>query len=286
MKIILFGSSGQVGSAILKSKNPLDTIFTPALDIADSPSLETYLHNQSADMIINAAAYTSVDKAEEEPELARLINAQAPTIISNFARKKSMRMIHFSTDYVFDGDGILPWTEQDTPNPINVYGQTKYDGDRSILDSKCDSLIIRTSWIYGINGDNFIKKILRKAKNDEVIDVIDDQIGCPNSADFLAKATWDSIHKNLRGLYHVTCQGYISWYDLAKKIVEHSHKNRNTIIKPISTDKYGSQAARRPLNSRLCCDKWIRDCGIIPPPWQDEVIKFLSQIEKQGLHDI
>jgi dTDP-4-dehydrorhamnose reductase len=286
MKIILFGSSGQVGSAILKSQNSLATILTPTLDISDSSSLEAYLHTQDADMVINAAAYTSVDRAEEEPELARLINAQAPAILSHFVRKKSMRMIHFSTDYVFDGQGDLPWTEKDTPNPINVYGQTKYDGDRAILDSGCNNLIIRTSWIYGMNGDNFIKKILRTARNSEIIEVIDDQVGCPNSADFLAQATWASINMNLSGLYHVTCQGYTSWYSVAKKIIEHSHKKRNTIIKPISTDEYGSKATKRPLNSRLCCNKWIRDCGIIPPPWQDEVIKFLSQIEKQGLHDI
>ena len=275
--IVIFGKNGQISSNLIKLFQ-LENGFNVRVyssneaDFSDLSSLEKFLNQLSpiADFIINAAAYTNVDKAEEEQELADLINHQAVAVIAKYCKKSGTKLIHYSTDYVFDGSGSEPFTEDNTTNlePLNHYGKTKLLGEQAIINSGCNYIIFRISWVYddNPNSKNFVNTITRLAKEKEVLNIIDDQVGSPTSASFVAENTIKLIkklsktgHEFSSEIYHLNNGRYISWYDFAIKIINDLRKKGVGLkvqeIKPIKTFEYKSKALR-PLNSRLKSNKW------------------------------
>ncbi len=241
---------------------------------------------------MNAAAHTAVDRAESEPELARTINSVAPGVIAGLTKATGAWLVHYSTDYVFDGSGTTPWTETDAFSPLNVYGTTKLEGEHAIRDSGCKHLIFRTSWVYAARGGNFAKTMLKLAKERETLSVIDDQIGAPTGADFLADVTAHAIRQvtvspehasSLSGTYNAAAQGHTSWHGYAQLVVETALSNGVALrvgshaIAAVASDAFPTAAAR-PRNSRLNTSKLQSTFGLTPPPWQDGVIRMLAEI--------
>ena len=299
MKILLFGKGGQVGWELQRSLAFMGELV--ALDVNDQElcgdfthpdSIIQTIHSVSPDVIVNAAAYTAVDKAESESELADTINTQAPEILAQESRKLGAWLIHYSTDYVFDGNGVKPWKETDPTIPLNVYGSTKLEGEKAVIDSGCKHLIFRTSWVYSARGENFIKTMIRLAQNRDHLSVIDDQIGAPTGAELLADVTAHSMNIALRqpqvsGLYHLAAKGETSWYGYASFVLDKARQSgiklkvRSESIQPVSTDVF-SQTARRPGNSRLNTKKIERTFDLTLPLWQTGVARMLTEIlEKQ-----
>jgi len=285
LTILLFGCNGQVGSELQKSLQPLGKVV--ALDMASSEycgdftkpeAIAETMRRVKPDVIVNAAAYTAVDKAESEPELAFLVNAQTPGILAEEAEKIGAWLIHYSTDYVFDGAGIQPWKETDTPNPLNVYGASKLQGERNIAANCSKYIILRTSWVYAAQGANFAKTMLRLAQERESLSVVDDQIGAPTGAKFLAELTANIIPKlmhdeSLAGLYHAVAAGETSWYGYARFVIDCARKQGVAIsvkdenIRPVGSDQFPTPA-KRPANSRLNAGKLREAFGQELPPWQ------------------
>ena len=295
MRILLFGKNGQVGWELQRSLSSMGRLV--ALDVDDQELCGDFTHPDdiiqtihaiSPDVIVNAAAYTAVDKAESEPELARTINVLAPEILAQESRKLGAWLIHYSTDYVFEGNGIKPWKETDPTVPLNVYGSTKLEGEKAIFNSGCQHLIFRTSWVYSARGKNFAKSIIRHAQEHDHLNVIDDQIGAPTGADLLADVTVHSIRTALRqpqvsGLYHLTAKGEISWYSYAKFVLDIVRqagiklKVAQESVLPVTTDEL-SQPARRPGNSRLDTKKIESTFDLTLPLWQTGVARMLTEI--------
>jgi dTDP-4-dehydrorhamnose reductase len=286
-KVLLTGFTGQVGSEIAATLPPNYELVLARregeefLDLANFAAVRELMRDIRPDIIINPAAYTAVDKAESEQELAALINADVPRVLAEEAKKIDALLIHFSTDYVFNGDAShAPWKETDLPDPLNVYGKTKLAGEMFIAESKCRHLIFRTSWVFGVHGHNFVKTILRLAAEKEVLTIVKDQIGAPTSAGFLAEMTWAAVEKlkvgasensASYGLYHLTCSGECSWYEFASEIVritrqKHQHLKVNEIT-GILTSAYKTPAIR-PLNSRLDCSKFEKVFGRARVDWK------------------
>ncbi len=298
MKILLFGKNGQVGWELQRSLAPLGKLI--ALDrrdlhyCGDLTNLAGMTHTLQAirpDVIVNAAAYTAVDQAENEPELAFRINAEAPELLAQLAEQIGAWLIHYSTDYVFDGSGERPWLETDPTLPVNIYGQSKLRGEESIRKSNCKHLILRTSWVYAARGKNFIRTILRLAQEKEQLTIIDDQIGAPTGAELLADVTAQAIPQLLRhpeksGIYHVTANGEVSWCNYAQFLLnfacEHNLpvKVRPSAVIPIHSKAFVT-SAKRPLNSRLNTDKLRNTFNLYLPHWQTGVTRMLSEIYSQ-----
>lgn len=295
LTILLFGCNGQVGNELQKSLQPLGKVV--ALDMTSSEycgdftkpeAIAETIRRVKPDLIVNAAAYTAVDKAESEPELAFLINAQTPGILAQEAEKIGAWLIHYSTDYVFDGSGFQPWKETDTPNPLSVYGASKLQGERNIAANCSRHVILRTSWVYAAQGANFAKTMLRLAQERESLSVVDDQIGAPTGARLLAELTANIIPKlmhdeSLAGLYHAVAAGETSWYDYARFVIDCARRRGIAIkvkdedIRPVASNQFPT-AAKRPANSRLATGKLREDFGINLPNWQDGVIELLENI--------
>ena len=298
MKILLFGKNGQVGRELQRSLPPLGSLIAldrqsqdMCGDLANLEGLAQTIREVKPDIIVNAAAYTAVDKAETESEKADLINAQAPTVLAEEAHKCGALLIHYSTDYVFDGSGSQPWLESDAPAPLNVYGASKRDGERGIQSSGARHLIFRTSWVHATHGANFIKTILRLAKERDQLTIINDQIGAPTSAALIADMTTQAIStakrkKNLEGLYHLAATGETSWHGYAQFIVSGAKragiklKTSPATILPISSDQFPT-AAKRPLNSRLNTTKFEQSFGLVLPAWQQGAARTLDEILAQ-----
>lgn len=299
MRILLFGKNGQVGWELQRSLSSMGRLV--ALDVDDQELCGDFtqpdgiiqtIHTISPDVIVNAAAYTAVDKAESEPELAHTINVLAPEILAQESLKLGAWLIHYSTDYVFEGNGIKPWKETDPTVPLNVYGSTKLEGEKAIFNSGCQHLIFRTSWVYSARGKNFAKTMIRLAREHDHLTVIDDQIGAPTGADLLADVTIHSIRTALRqpqvsGLYHLAAKGEISWYGYARFILDIVRqagiklKVAPESVLPVTTDAV-SQPARRPGNSRLDTRKIESTFDLTLPLWQTGVARMLTEIlEKQ-----
>ena len=295
MRILLFGKGGQVGWELQRSLAPLGELV--ALD-ADSAQLcgdftrldglaET-IRTVAPDVIVNAAAYTAVDKAEGEPELALAINALAPEVLAQEAARRGAWLLHYSTDYVFDGRGEMPWQESDAAAPLSVYGATKLEGEQRIQHSGCKHLIFRTSWVYAARGGNFAKTMLRLAQERDQLSVINDQIGAPTGADLLADVTAHAIlhavkDESVSGLYHLTADGETSWHGYARCVIDFARQAGLEIkvaaenIHPVPTSAYPT-AARRPLNSRLNSGKLQATLGLQLPHWQTGVTRMLTEI--------
>lgn len=295
MKILLLGKNGQVGWELQRSLSVLGDLValdrhSPDLcgDLANLQGLARTVQAVRPDVIVNAAAYTAVDKAESEPEPARTLNALAPGVLAQEAHAVGALLVHYSTDYVFDGSGTRPWTEADAPAPLNVYGRTKLEGERLIRAACPRHLIFRTSWVYGARGGNFAKTMLRLAQERERLTVIDDQIGAPTGADLLADVTAHAVRSvllqpQLAGLYHLAASGETSWYEYAKYVISETGSMQNAIklmisaVDPISTSAFPTPA-RRPLNSRLNAAKLQAAFGLSLPPWQQGVARMLNEI--------
>lgn len=270
-RILIFGKNGQVASNLVKlfdqeSGFDVSSYSRTDIDFGDLEVLANFLNNleKIPDFIINCAAYTNVDKAEDEKELADLINHQAVAVIAGYCAKNNVKLIHYSTDYVFDGSGNEPFDEDNTKNlnPLNHYGRTKLAAEKAIINSGCDYMILRLSWVWDQNPNarNFVNKIKELAKKQEILTIVDDQIGSPTNANFVAQNTIKIIKKIIssgkfeKGIYHITDGVYVSWYEFAMQIVDDLRKNNIELlvreIRPIRTFEYQCKAAR-PKNSRI-----------------------------------
>ena len=295
MKILLFGKSGQVGwelqrsLAVLGHVTALDHDSTDHCgDFSNPEGIAATVRALKPDVIVNAAAHTAVDKAESEPELARLLNATTPGVLAREAAALGAWLVHYSTDYVFDGSGTRPWVETDTPAPLSVYGRTKLEGEQLIQQSGAKHLILRTSWVYAARGGNFAKTMLRLAQERERLTVIDDQWGAPTGAELLADVTAHAIrHLQQRpqdaGLYHLVAGGEVTWNGYAKFVIEHASKAQSAIkivakeVAPVPTSAFPTPAVR-PHNSRLNTSKLQATFGLTLPHWQAGVERMLTEI--------
>ena len=282
-KILQIGTKGQLGWELLRTCAPLGEVVAldyPDVDLSDSNGLRELVRNVKPDIIINAAAYTNVDKAESEPELARAINATGPGVLAEEAKKIHAVLVHYSTDYVFDGTKGCPYVETDQPNPLNVYGQTKLEGEQAIAASGCVNLVLRTSWVYSMRQGGFVTKVLQWAREQEVLRVVDDQISSPTSARLLAEITAlvlaqgrDDVFGYLRekgGLYHCAGSGSCSRYEWAKAILELDPRKEEQVVKQLeraSSSEFHVPAVR-PMISVLKTEKLKNTFGLRLPPWE------------------
>jgi dTDP-4-dehydrorhamnose reductase len=296
MKILLFGKGGQVGWELQRALAPLgeltaldfDTAGDLSGDFSQPEAVAATVRRVAPDLIVNAAAHTAVDKAESEADLARLINASTPGRIAQEAKALGAHLIHYSTDYVFDGSGDAPRDETAATGPLSVYGRTKLEGEQLIAASGATHLILRTSWVYAARGGNFAKTMLKLAKERERLTVIADQFGAPTGAELLADVSAHAARMlrarpELSGLYHCVAAGETSWYGYATHVIEraraagHAIKVAPDAILPIPTTDYPTPATR-PLNSRLDTRRLREVFGLVLPPWQQGVDRMLAEI--------
>lgn len=295
MKILLLGKGGQVGWELQRALAPLGELVALgtqsqdlAADFRQPEALAATVQAVRPDVIVNAAAYTAVDKAENEPAVAAAINAVAPGVLAREAAALGATLLHYSTDYVFDGSGDTPRDEEAATGPLSVYGRTKLDGEEAIRASGCRHLILRTSWVYAARGGNFAKTMLRLAGEREQLTVIDDQIGAPTGADLLADLSAHALRRlaqepALAGTYHAVAGGEVSWHGYARHVIEwarargHALRVAPEAILPIPTRAYPTPA-QRPLNSRLDTRKLRRAFDLKLPHWQPGVDRMLSEV--------
>lgn len=295
MKILLLGKNGQVGWELQRSLAPLGELVAldrqgaPGLvgDVSDLDGLAATVRALRPQLIVNAAAHTAVDKAESEPDLARRLNAEAPAVLAREAAACGALLVHYSTDYVFDGSGERPWREGDATGPLGVYGRTKLEGEQAIAASGCRHLILRTSWVYAARGGNFAKTMLRLARERERLTVIDDQWGAPTGAELIADVTAQAAAQlrqapGKAGLYHLAAAGATTWFEYAKYVLAQAQRAQPAIemkvteVAPIATRDYPTPA-RRPHNSRLDCTRLQAAFDLRLPPWQDGVRRMLAE---------
>lgn len=295
-KILLLGKNGQVGWELQRALAPLgqltalDRSGSDGLcgDLTDLEGLASAVRQLRPDVIVNAAAHTAVDKAESEPELAQRLNAEAPAVLAREAAALGATLVHYSTDYVFDGSGQEPWLEDHPTGPLSVYGRGKLAGERAIRESGCSHLIFRTSWVYAARGGNFAKTMLRLGAERERLTVIDDQWGAPTGADLIADVTAHAI-RHLRsrpedvGTYHLAAGGFTTWFSYASHVLETARKIAPTKalavkdIAPVATEAFPLPAPR-PRNSRLNTQRLQSTFDLVLPPWQQGVDRMLAEI--------
>ena len=294
MKILLLGKNGQVGWALQRSLAPLGELValdsqsqTHCGDLSNLTGLAQTVRDVAPDVIVNAAAYTAVDKAENEPVLAHTINALALSVLAQEAKRIGAWLIHFSTDYVFDGSGDKPWLETDATVPLSVYGVTKLAGEQAIIASACKHLIFRTSWVYGARGNNFAKTMLKLAQERDSLKVVNDQMGAPTGADLLADVTAHAIRTalqkpNVIGLYHLAASGETSWHEYACFVIDFARqagldiKVAQTAIQAVPSSEFVT-VAKRPLNSRLNTNILQKTFSLHLPDWQSGVTRMLVE---------
>jgi dTDP-4-dehydrorhamnose reductase len=246
------------------------------LDLADPDAIRRVVRDARPEVVVNAAAYTAVDQAESEPELAMQVNGAAPGVLAEEAMRSGSLLVHYSTDYVFDGEKAGAYVETDQPNPVSVYGRSKLAGERAIAASGCRHLILRTCWVYGPRGRNFLLTILKAARERPELKVVDDQFGAPTSSGAIAEATKLAIGAGRgQGIYHLSAAGRTSWHGFALAIVEGAHLK--TPVRPIPSSEY-PVPARRPRNSLLDNSKLKKDLGIALPDWHDGLREVLPQV--------
>lgn len=295
MKILLFGKGGQIGWELQRSLAPLGELVALSTDSQDLcgdftnlDGIAQTVRDVVPDIIVNAAAHTAVDKAESEPELAHIINARAPEVLAQEAKRSGAWLIHYSTDYVHDGSGNQPWIEADPIGPLSVYGKTKLEGEDAIRSSGCQHVIFRTSWVYAARGANFAKTMLRLAQERDCLTVVNDQIGAPTGAELLADVTAHAIRvaqqrPDVSGLYNLAAGGETSWHGYASFVIEFARQAGITIkvipeaVQPVPASAFPLPAPR-PKNSRLDTRKLQNTFGLNLPHWQSGVTRMLTEI--------
>ncbi len=303
-RILLLGPNGQVGWELRRSLQSLGDVISVArtenyrdpqsqhyhLDLAKPESIRELVRQVQPNIIVNAAAYTAVDKSEEQAELAQRINGVAPGVLAEEAERSHCTLVHYSTDYVFDGSGEVAWTEADQPDPINTYGKTKLAGEEAIRATGAGHLVLRVSWVHGVHGANFVKTMLRLAAQREELAIVSDQIGAPTSARVIADATANIIAqlgsdaagelKQTGGTFHLTCQGETNWHAYALEIFRQARARGLSLavqrVKPIPSSAYPVPATR-PLNSRMNCGRLAERFQIKPPAWQTALWHVLEE---------
>lgn len=295
MKILLLGKDGQVGWELQRALAPLGQVVALGRnqnprglcgDLSDLQGLAQTVRLVAPQVIVNAAAYTAVDKAETEAELASLINEHATRVLAQEAVKLNALLVHYSTDYVFDGSGDQPWVETDLTGPVNHYGASKLAGEMAIRELSCNHLIFRTSWVYAARGNNFAKTMLRLAKERPTLSIISDQIGAPTGAELLADVVAHAIVQaiakpDLAGTYHLAAAGETSWHGFAQLVIEHARQQGSDLavraVNAIPTTAYPTPA-KRPLNSRLSTRKLRESFCLDLPHWETGVLRMLTEI--------
>lgn len=294
VKILLFGKNGQVGRELQRSLTGIGTIVAPQRqegdlcgDLANLEGIAHAIEVVRPRVIVNAAAYTAVDRAEREPELCHQLNALAPEVMALQARRIGAWMVHYSTDYVFDGSGSRAWTEEDTPAPLNVYGRTKAEGDRRVAAACARHLILRTSWVYASHGVNFLGTMLRLARERDQLDIVNDQWGAPTGAELIADVTAQALRaalarESLAGLYHLAAKGETTWYAYACHLLGAAQASGWPVkarLRPVPASAYPS-IAPRPHNSRLNTEKLEKTFALQLPIWQQGVERALAGISR------
>lgn len=295
MKILLLGKNGQVGWELQRSLAPLGELVALDArsqnhcgDLTNLTGLANTLREVAPDVIVNAAAYTAVDKAESEPELAQAVNAKALAVLAQAAKASGAWLVHYSTDYVFDGSGDAPWQESDVALPLSVYGASKLAGEQAVIEAGCKHLIFRTSWAYAARGRNFAKTMLQLAQQHDQLKVINDQVGAPTGADLLADVTAHALraavqNPQLSGLYHLAAAGETTWHAYATFVIEQARhagvaiKVAQSAIQAVPSSAFPTPA-QRPLNSRLNTSKLQDAFGLSLPHWQIGVKRMLTEV--------
>lgn len=292
MRIVLLGRTGQVGRELertLPSVGAVTAVDRAGADLERPDALADLILGLRPDVIVNAAAYTAVDRAESEPDRAQLVNATAVAALAEACRRSDALLVHYSTDYVFDGTQSGPHTETDPPAPLGVYGATKLAGERALAAAGCRHLVFRTSWVYAAHGSNFVRTILRLAGEREELAVVDDQTGAPTSASLIADVTTKALARSAcgkglaDGIYHLAPRGAVTWCGFARHVVDVARGLGMPLVlepqrvRPIPTSAYPT-AARRPANSLLCTAKLEAALGRTMPTWQDDVAPVLAAL--------
>src|SRR5665811_872445 len=295
MKVLLLGPNGQVGWELQRSLAPLGEVISLGRegrdglcgDLTRLDALAETVRAVRPGVIVNAAAYTAVDEAESEPDTAHTANAEGPGVLAREAAQSGAWLVHYSTDYVFDGSGERPWNETDSTGPLNVYGKTKLEGEQAIKASGCKHLVFRTSWVYSARGNNFARIMLRLARERERLSVIDDQVGAPTGAGLIADISAHALrsaltNQDVSGLYHLAAGGEVSWHGYASFVIDQARAAGLDLavqsIETIPTTDYPLPAPR-PLNSRLDCRKLHDTFGLNLPPWQAGVSRMLKETQ-------
>lgn len=295
MKILITGGSGQVGFELQRRLACLGEIVAPSraeLDLADATAVADYVETLEPGIIVNAAAYTAVDKAEEEPELARRLNAELPEQLATYASARQVPLVHYSSDYVYPGDGDEAWQEESATGPTSVYGTTKLAGDQAVQASGCQHLIMRTSWVYSARGHNFMKTMLRLARERSALKIVNDQIGAPTPARLIADVTLMALQGLQQGrvdggLYHLAPRGETSWHGFANEIFRLAREAEESLVidsqqvAGIPTSEYPTPATR-PLNSRLSLSKLEYTLSIRLPDWSSQLSLTLDEYLSQS----
>jgi dTDP-4-dehydrorhamnose reductase len=289
MRILLIGKNGQVGWELRRTLAPLAEVVAvdyPEINLTDTPALRALVAGTRPAVVVNAAAYTAVDKAETETELCRQINAVAPGVLAEAAKKVGALMVHYSTDYIFDGTNTLPYVETDAPNPLGVYGRSKLEGDRVVKASGADHLIFRLCWVYGARGQNFMLTMQRLAREREKLRVVGDQLGCPTWSRMIAETTALALKQVLAGAdrsayngeYHLAAFGQTSWHGFASRIIELMPEAEREChaVEQITTAEYPTPA-KRPANSVLDCGKLQKTFGLRLPHWETSLLQVLDK---------
>ncbi len=289
MKILLLGKNGQVGWELRRTLAPLGEVTAvdyPEVNFTDPLTLRRLVAETHPEVVVNAAAYTAVDKAETEPELCRQINAVAPDVLAEEAKRVGALMVHYSTDYIFDGTKSSPYVETDTPNPLGAYGQSKLEGDRAVKASGADHLIFRLCWVYGARGQNFLLTMQRLARERETLRVVGDQFGCPTWSRMIAEATALALSRVVAGAnrsafngeYHLAAGGHTSWHGFALRIIELMPETERKCrsVEKIATSDY-PLPAKRPAYSILDCGKLQKTFGLRLPDWETSLRQVLDK---------
>jgi len=299
MRILLLGKDGQVGWELQRALAPLGELRACGrgeADFADPDALRALVRAAAPDVIVNAAAYTAVDKAESDQHAAHVCNAVAPSVLAEEAAALGAWLVHYSTDYVFDGSKQGAWAETDAVNPLSVYGRTKHDGEERIRASGARHLILRTSWVFAARGGNFARTMLRLAKERETLGVVADQHGAPTGAELLADATALALYRiaalageaqGLSGTYHLAASGDTSWHAYARHVLAQAQahgavlKTGPEAVQPIAASAFPTPAAR-PANSRLDCSKFCASFKLVLPDWRYHVNRMIAELAAQG----
>jgi dTDP-4-dehydrorhamnose reductase len=315
MRVLLLGGNGQVGWELRRALAPLGEVVvlgragTPGAiadfdppdraaqdaDLEKPDPLRLAVRRTRPEVIVNAAAYTDVDRAESEPDRAARVNAEAPALLAAEAKQLDAWLVHYSTDYVFDGSGTRPWTEDDATAPINVYGRSKWEGEEAIRRAGCRYLILRTQWIYSARRRNFLRTILAAAAARPALEVVDDQVGAPTGADLVADVTAQMLRSVLSdataGTYHVAARGETTWCGYARFAIEHARRAgwplalTENAIAPITSEARPS-AAKRPRNGRLAVDRLERKFGLRMPDWRPGILRALAELGPEAVRDV